>query len=323
VIAARILATASLLPGEARSTASLVAALPGRDAADIERKTGIRARHWITPGERAADLGAAVLRDALARAGLDATALRRVIFVTSTGGDALIPANANAVCEALGVDGTCDAFDLNNACMGFLSAFDLAARSVATGVGPCAVVVVETLSPFLSPDDPRPYLVLADAAAAVILGTAGAGEGVLASHLRNRGSLRGSVTLRHPGLSAPPARIEFTASHDELTSLANEALRASADHVLREAGVSLDDVTWVVPHQPNGRMLDKIAAHLGVAPAKIVPVVADIGSVGAASIPVSLDRLFRTRDVRPGDTILLVGVGAGMAYGAALYRVGS
>ncbi len=321
MIAARILATASRLPGDPRSTASLVAALPGRDAADIERKTGIRSRHWITPGDRATDLGAAVLRDALSLAGLDAAALRRVIFVTSTGGDMLIPANANALCEAMGLDDTCDAFDVNNACMGFLSAFDVAARSVATGLGPCAVVVVETLSPFLSPDDPRPYLVLADAAAAVVLGPARPGEGVLASHLRNRGSLRGSVTLRHPGLSPPPARIEFTASHDELTQLANEALRASAERVLGEAGLTLDDVTWVVPHQPNGRMLDKIAAHLGVAPAKIVPVVAEIGSVGAASIPVSLDRLYRTRDVRPGDTLLLVGVGAGMAYGAALYRV--
>lgn len=321
MIPARVLATASLLPGPARTTAALTAALPGRDAADVERKTGIRARHWVAPGERAAHLGAAVTRDALARAGLAATELRRLIFVTSTGGDELIPANANAVCEALGLDGSCDAFDLNNACMGFLSAFDVACRAAATGLAPTAVVVVETLSPYLSPDDPRPYLVLADAAAAVIVGPGRPGEGVLASHLGNRGALRGSVTLRHPGLTPPPARIEFAASHDELTKLANEALRASAERVLREAGVSLDDVAWVVPHQPNGRMLDKIAVHLGVAPEKIVPVVAEVGSVGAASIPVSLDRLFRTRDVKPGDHVLLAGVGAGMAYGAALYRV--
>jgi 3-oxoacyl-[acyl-carrier-protein] synthase-3 len=321
VIPARILATASRLPGSPRPTAALAAALPGRDPADIERKTGIRARHWVAPGERATDLGAAVARDALAQAGLAPDALRRVIFVTSTGGDALIPANANAVCEALGLDGSCDGFDVNNACMGFLSAFDLACRSVATGLGPCAVIVVETLSPFLSPDDPRPYLVLADAAAAVIVGEGRPGEGVVATHLANRGALRGSVTLAHPGLSPPPARIAFSASHDELTQLANQALQASAAQVLREAGVTLDDVAWVAPHQPNGRMLDKIAAHLGVAPEKIVPVVAEVGSVGAASIPLSLDRLFRTRDVRPGDHILLVGVGAGMAYGATLFRV--
>lgn len=321
MIPARILGTASLLPGPARTTGELAAAL-GRDAADVERKTGIRARHWVDPGARCADLGASVLRDALARAGLRPEDLRRVILVSSTGADQLIPATANAVCEALGLDGTCDAFDLNNACMGFLSAFDVAARSVATGLGPVAVVVTEALSPYLSPQSPRPYLVLADAFAAVIVGAGRPGEGVLATSLGNRGALRGSVTLRHPGLAAGPARIEFTATNDELTGLATEALRESTDAVLRASGCALDDVAWVVPHQPNGRMLERIIAHLGVPAHKVIPVVAEVGSVGAASIPVGLDRLLRTRDVRPGDRVLMAGVGAGMAYGATLYRVG-
>jgi 3-oxoacyl-[acyl-carrier-protein] synthase III len=317
----RILGTSSLLPGPAVPTRDLAHALGGRDAADLERKTGITSRHWITPGTRASELGAAVLRDALDRAGLAATELRRVIFVSTSGGDMLCPATANDVCLALGLDGTCDCFDVNNACMGFLSAFDIAARSVATGLSPVGVVVVETLSPFLSPENPRPYLVVGDAAAAAVFGPARPGEGVLSFRAGNRGKLNGSVTIGHPGLTGARELIQFGASHEELTAFATAALKDSADAVLRDAGCTLDDVAWVLTHQPNGRMLERIIEHLGVPSHKVVPVVREIGSVAAASIPVSLDRLLRTRDVKPGDRVLIAGVGAGMSYGALLYQV--
>src|SRR4029079_12129923 len=90
-----------------------------------------------------------------------------------------IPATANAVLDGAGVPSTCDAFDVNNACMGFLSAFDVAARSVATGRHPVAVVTVETLSRYVRPEAPRPYLVLGDAAAAIVMGEAANGEGIV------------------------------------------------------------------------------------------------------------------------------------------------
>ncbi len=320
MIPARILGTSSHLPGEAVSTATLAARM-GRDAADLERKTGIHSRHWMPPDTRAADLGARVLREALDAANVRATDLRRVIFVSTSGGDMLCPATANDVCLALGLDGTCDCFDLNNACMGFVSALDVAARSVATGLGPVAIVVAETLSPYLTPEIPRPWLVVGDAAAAAIIGPARANEGILAIRTGNRGRLNGSVTIGHPGRTLQREMIQFAASHDELTGYATAALKECSDAVLAEAGVTLDDVRWVLTHQPNGRMLERITAHLGVAPEKVVPVVQEIGSVAAASIPVSLDRLLRTRDVKPGDRVLMAGVGAGMSYGALLYQV--
>jgi 3-oxoacyl-[acyl-carrier-protein] synthase III len=79
---------------------------------------------------------------------------------------------------------------------------------------------------------------------------------------------------------------------------------------------------WVLPHPPNGAMLDRILDAFCLDPARVVRVVDEVGSVGAASIPVSLDRLLRTRPVRPGDRILMAGIGAGIARGAVLYRVG-
>ncbi len=324
MIPVRILGTASLLPGRALPTAELAAAAaPGRDPEQIVARTGIATRHFAPAGATAAGLGVEVLRAALDDAGIDATALRRIIFVSSTGGDVLGPANANAVAAGLGLDDTCDAFDLNNACMGFLAGLDVAARSVATGLGPVAVVVVETLSRYLTPAKYRPYLVFADAAAAAVFGEARPGEGVIASSLRNRGSLRGIVTLAHPGVVPGPVYIEFAASNDALMQSALECIRSATDEVLGAAAITLDEIEWFLPHQPNGAMLERIVGDLGVRPERVVPVVQDIGSVAAASIAVSLDRLRRTRPVRPGDRVLMAGVGAGTAYGAILLQVGS
>jgi 3-oxoacyl-[acyl-carrier-protein] synthase III len=100
-----------------------------------------------------------------------------------------------------------------------------------------------------------------------------------------------------------------------------DALSRSAQAVLVPAGHTMDSVDWVLPHQPNGVMLEAIVQALGVPPEKIVPVVQDVGNPVAVSIPVSLDRLFRTRPVKPGDRILMIGIGSGVSYGAALYRV--
>jgi 3-oxoacyl-(acyl-carrier-protein) synthase III len=322
MIPARILGTGSLLAGRRMTTGELVArALPGKDPAAIEERIGIATRLWLEPGTDAAATGAKALAGALEMAGLEARALRRIVFVSSTGGDHLIPATANAVAEKLGLDDTCDGFDVNNACTGFLSAFDLAARSVATGLGPVAIVAAETFSRYLPPDRPRPYLVLGDAAAAVVLGEARRGEGVVASHLRNSSALRGRVTMAHPGRTGAPPFLDFQASYDELTDSAFEAIAKSARAACAEAGLGLAEVEWFLPHQPNGRMLERVVDGLGVPRERIVSVVEEIGSVGAASVPVSLDRLLRTRAVRPGDRLLLSAVGAGTGYGSILYRV--
>jgi 3-oxoacyl-[acyl-carrier-protein] synthase III len=326
MIPVRILGTASAMPGRVVTTAELATAL-GREPHLLEARTGIHTRHWAAPGTRMAEVGAEVLRRALGAAGLEARALRRLIFVNSTGGDALIPATANQIAAALGLSGSCDAFDLNNACMGFLTAFDLAARSIATGLGPVAIVTVELLSRAVSPESPRSYLVLGDAAAAAVLGPVREGdsglEGVLGSVLSNNGALPPDTVLAHPLMTDQPEQVQFHAGREEIRRIALDALASATHAVLAQAGVPLGEVEWVLPHQPNGSMFQSVLEVLGVDPARTVPVVQEIGSVGAAAIPVSLDRLLRTRPVRPGDRILMTGVGAGVAQGALLYRVGS
>ncbi|HEY2387929.1 MAG TPA: 3-oxoacyl-[acyl-carrier-protein] synthase III C-terminal domain-containing protein [Candidatus Binatia bacterium] len=318
----RISGSASVGPGRAVSTAELVARLATpRDAADVERRSGIASRYFADAGASSAEVGATVLRRALDEAGLAPEALARIIFVCSLGGDMLFPATANVVAAKLGLAGTCDCFDLNNACMGFLTALDIAARGIATGEGPVGIVSVELPSRFITPDDPRPYLVFGDAAVAAVVEPARGSGGILASWLRNDGLAFGNVRLGHAGLTGHPETIRFTAPSARMSEEAVEAVRRATAAVLDAAALTLDDVQWILPHQPNGTFLDTITAALGAPAARVMRMVHEFGSVGSASMPVSLDRLLHTAPVRPGDRVLMVGVGAGISSGAVLLEL--
>lgn len=322
MISVRILGTGTAFPGRPIPTAEVVArSMPGKDPATIEAKTGIRSRHWAEPGALMSDLAASALRDAVTAAGIAPADLRRVILVTATGGDSIGPATANAVIHTLGIDNRCDGFDLTNACMGFVTAFDVAARSVATGVGPVGIVAVELMSRFIRPEDPRPYVVFGDGAAAAVLGPGRPGEGVLGSFAGNDGGNGGTVYSAHPMLTRRVEAVKFAVPNADMGRIVIDAIQRSARAVLDQCGEDLAAVDWVLPHQPNGAMLDTMVEALGIDRARFVPVVDEVGSVVSASIPTSLDRLMRTRAVKAGDRILMIGVGSGLSYGAILYRV--
>lgn len=292
----------------------------GSSEEELVEKTGIRTRRWLGPGETPVSLAAAAVRRALDAARLEPAQLKRLIFVSSTGGMQLIPATANNLLEELGIRDCCDGFDVNNACMGFLTSLDLAARCAATGLAPVCVVASESLSRHLTTDDPRPLLVLADASAAAIVNVASRG-GILDASLGNNGLHRGSVTMAHPGLTGDKETIGFADSNREISRVALQGLTRCAGQVLSRSGMTMEQVDWFVPHQPNGSMLDKLMSGLGIPEDKVVKVVQEIGSVGAASIAVGLDELLRRKPVKPGDRVLMFGVGAGMSYGALLWEV--
>jgi 3-oxoacyl-[acyl-carrier-protein] synthase III len=321
MFAVRILGTGSVLPGIPRSTAELVAeAAPGRDVDAIVARTGIAQRYYARPEDTTTSVAAETIRHALEAAGIRAEDLRRLILATSYSGDFLCPATANAIADELGLRNSCDCFDVNNACMSFFTAFDLGVRSVATGVSPVAIVAAELTSRGVVPSDPRPYLVMGDAAGAAILGEARPGEGVEGIRTGNDGAHRGNVTLAHPVYTGKKETIHFHETAEDMTALALALIDRCVGGALDDAGLEMADIDWVVPHQPNGPMLGRIIEHLGVGWDRVIPVVREIGSVSAASIAVGLDRLWSSGRVGPGERVLIVGVGAGVSYGAAVYR---
>lgn len=316
-IPCRILGTGSALPSRCVTTDELLPiAFPGRNHDDLRAKVGIRTRYWLGEGDTATSLCVNAVRQALDMAGLHPRELSRILFVTQTGGDYGIPANANHIAAALDIDDTYDAFDLNNTCTGFLTGLDIAARSVATGMGPVAVIAVETFSRNLTPQDPRAMMVFADGAAACILGPSDhADEGVLAIHLRNNAMLRGRIIHEHP---QPGLYYKFAPTGKELADAAIACIGGASREVMRVAGRGPDEVDWFLPHQPNGPLFAGIAAAAGFGEDKLFPVVDEVGSLGAASSPYSLDKAIRAGAVKSGQTLLLAAVGSGTSYGAVL-----
>lgn len=297
-------------------------AFPDREPEDLVRRTGINSRYWADPDTPLAELATEVLAKALDDAGVQPQALSRIIIANCTGSEFAFPGVASRVAHGLGLTGECDSFDVNNACMGFLTALDLAARSVATGMGPVGVVAIELCSRHIRPEDPRPYIVFGDGVAAAVIGPSEHGAGIVASHLRNDGSLGGNAILRNPALAGRPEYIEFPTSAGRITEIALSKVQGAATAVLKQAGLQMKDIDWVLPHQPNGSMLDKMIETLGVDPQRTIKVVHEIGSVGSSAMPISLDRLRRGPGLKPDQHVLMVGVGSGVSYGAIIYRSG-
>ncbi|MDD9971744.1 MAG: ketoacyl-ACP synthase III [Myxococcales bacterium] len=323
MIRCSLLGTGSLLPGRPVSSREVAKrAVPPLAPEFIEQRAGIVKRHWVEPGTRSAPLGAEVLRQALSSAGMDAKELRRILFVASTGGDWLIPATATRIVHELGLTGQCDALDINNGCVGFLSALDLASRSVATGCGPVAIVTVEIFSDMLMPDEPRCYAIFGDAAAAVVVGPGAGDDGLLGSRLGSDPTLGLTASMEHPRFSGRVHPLRFGISNRTMSEEAVGYLVRAAREALSEAELSVADIDWVLPHQPNGNMFDQIIAALEVPAERTVKLVGEIGSTGAASIPVALDRLVRTGQLHASSKLLLVSVGAGVSYGAVVVTAG-
>ncbi|MDD9941637.1 MAG: ketoacyl-ACP synthase III [Myxococcales bacterium] len=323
MIPVSLLATSSMLPGRPITSEEVAArAIPPLDPGYAKERAGIVRRHCVERETRSAPIAAGLLRQALAAADMDARDLRRIVFVSSFGGDWLAPSTASRVTDELGLSGQCDCFDLNNACIGFLSGLDVAARSVATGLGPVAVVVVEILSDMLTPEDRRCLAVFGDAAAAVVLGPGSAEYGVLGTSLHNDPTPGLTVYLKHPRWTGAMEPLRFGMGNRAMAEAAVGYMVGAARQALAQAGMRIHDVDWILPHQPNGPMFDQTLDALEVPRHKAIKLVHEIGSTGAAAIPFSLDQLVQ-RGVRPGDTVLMVGVGGGAGYGATVLRVGN
>jgi 3-oxoacyl-[acyl-carrier-protein] synthase III len=324
MISVALLGTGRVLPGRSVTTREVAAlATPPLDAQRLEQRTGIQTRSWVEPGTRAAPIGAQALRQALDAARLIASDLKRIIFVSSSGGDWLSPSTASLIALELQLTGQCECLDLSNGCVGFLTAFDLAARCVATGLGPVAVVTVELFSDIIVPEEPRCFAIFGDAAGAVVLGQGSKDEGVLGVSLRTDPTPGLTAFIEHPRWTGKLQPVRFGLSNLAMSEGAIALLVGAANEALAVSGLDIGDIDWVLPHQPNGFMLDRIIEALGAPNDRTVRIVAETGSIAAASIPFSLDVLVRSGRVRRNHTVLMVSVGGGASYGALVLRVGA
>ena len=317
----RITGTGSYLPPRRLTNADLAAELAARgletsDAWIVER-TGIRARHFADDGVFSSDLGLEAAKKALDAAGRTANDVDLIIVATSTP-DMVFPSTACILQNKLGANG-CAAFDVQAVCSGFVYALTVADSMVKTGAAKCALVVgAEIFSRILDFNDRTTCVLFGDGAGAVLL-EASDTPGILSSDLHADG--------KHVGILCVPGHVSGGAIlGDPLLKMDGQAvfklavglLESAARATLTKAGLTEADIDWLVPHQANIRIMQSTARKLKLPMDKVVITVDQHGNTSAASIPLALDVGVRSGQIKPGQTLLLEGVGGGFTWGALL-----
>ncbi|MFI1979016.1 3-oxoacyl-ACP synthase III family protein [Streptomyces wedmorensis] len=326
-----ILGTGSYLPERVVTNDDIVARVPNTSAEWIESRTGILSRRYAAPDEAASDLAVHAARAALDQAGLAAERLDFVIVSTTTG-DAPIPATSSLVQRALGAhQAAC--FDINIACTGFMSALAVARAFVALRPETKALVIgTDVYTRFVDFEDRATSVLFGDGAGAAVVGALpgavpGAERGLLDIELVGRGDAHELISMEAGG-SRRPASAETVADGGHLLRMQGRGVKDFVlDNVpgvlaglLKRCGQEASDVHHFVPHQANGTLVTALAAASGLDGAHTHLPLRHSGNIGSASVPVALDEANRSGALRDGDLVLLAGFGAGMAVGAGLLR---
>ena len=320
----RISGTGSYLPPHRLSNADLVRelALKGVDTSDewIVERTGIRARHFAAADVGCSDLALHAATSALQAAGVQAAAIDLIIVATSTP-DMIFPSTACILQHKLGASGGA-AFDVQAVCSGFVYALSIADSMIQTGAASKALVVgSEIFSRLLDFTDRTTCVLFGDGAGAVVL-EASDTPGILATDLHADGKhvdilcVPGSVSGGQV-VGSPLLRMDGQA----VFKLAVGVLEASARTVLAKADKSASELDWLIPHQANIRIMQSTAKRLKLGMDHVMVTVDQHGNTSAASIPLALDAGVRSGNIRPGQLVMLEGVGGGFTWGAVLLNL--
>ena len=285
----------------------------------IVERTGIRERRIAARDEALSDIALPAARDALARAGLEGKDIDLLIVATVTP-DMAFPSTAAILANTLGATDAA-AYDLSAGCTGFMYALAQAYGMLAAGLAKRALVVGgDILSRILDWEDRSTLVLFGDGAGAVVLEVVPE-RGFLGFELGADGA--GGANLWLPGSGSrifddPDRYVKMNGR--EVFKFASRVLVQSAQDLLAECGVTIDDVDLYVPHQANVRIIDHATRKLGVPSDKVVVNVDRYGNTSSGSIPLALADAAADGRLRPGGLVLMTGMGAGLTWGSALIR---
>jgi 3-oxoacyl-[acyl-carrier-protein] synthase III len=293
----------------------------------VEKRTGIQERRYAAPDEALSDLAVNAGEMALSRLGFSRDRIGLVVLATSTP-DHMLPPSAPLVAHRLGLTGA-GAIDMAGACGGFLYALAFADSFVRAHRVPVLVIAANILSRRTNPDDRKSVVLFSDGAGAAVIAPSGRpGSGVAGLHLTSDGSAYDLIKIPTGGSRQP---FNAGASNNEtlmqisdgraVFAKATEMMASSARRALDAARLSLDDVTYWVPHQANARIISATALKLGIDKSKALSSVALYGNSSAATIPLTLSLAAENGAFKPGDIFLLCAAGAGLTGGALVYRL--
>lgn len=315
---AQILGTGSYLPANRVTNDDLAQKIDTSDEW-ITTRTGIKARHIAAENEKTSDLAAAAARLALADANVSPDEIDLIIVATATP-DMQFPSTATIVQHKLGISG-CPAFDVQAVCAGFMYALTTANAYIKSGMATKVLVIgADVFSRILDWNDRATCVLFGDGAGAVVLG-ASETRGIIGSQLHADGAY---LDLLNVPAQMNAGRIDgepfVKMDGPGVFKFAVKQLAAVADEVIQQAGLTPNQINWLVPHQANKRIIDATAKHLGLNMDKVILTVQEHANTSAASIPLALDAGIKDGRIVRGQNVLLEGIGGGFAWGAVLIQ---
>lgn len=330
-----------MLPERTESIEEIAARFPNWPLERIAEKTGIRARHVASDDECASDFGVIAAKRLFDKTGIAPSDIDYLIFCTQTP-DYLAPTTACIVQERLGLGTHIGALDINLGCSGYIYALGVAKALIESGQSKTLLLITaDTYSKFVHPGDKSVRALFGDAAAATLLtdrdaeGTPRIGPFVYGTDGRGAEDLIVPTSGMRKRADVADAE-EYTDRHGNTRSANNIFMngRAVIEFTLREvpravhetcekAGITLDDVDAVVPHQASAMVLAGIRERLDLPEDKFVVCMEDIGNTVSCSVPIALKRGVLSGQIKPGALVLLVGFGVGLSWGATLVRLPS
>ena len=288
----------------------------------IRSRSGIERRHIAGPGETTSVLATRAAERALASAGLTGADIDAIILATSTA-DLTFPSAATMVQHAIGMKGGF-AFDIQAVCAGFVYALTNANALILAGAAERVLVIgAETFSRLMDWTDRSTCVLFGDGAGAVVLeARPGAGSaadrGILATDLHSDGAYRELLYVDGGVSTGQIGHLRMQGK--EVFRHAVEKLAETAHAALDKAGLGAGDVTWIVPHQANLRIITATAQRMQVPMERVVVTVQDHGNTSAASIPLALSVGVERGQITPGDVVVTEAIGGGLAWGAVDLR---
>ncbi|MEM7096424.1 MAG: beta-ketoacyl-ACP synthase III [Actinomycetota bacterium] len=302
----RITGWATAVPDRVVTNHELAEMMDTSDEWIVER-TGIHERRW---GGTTHDLSVESGKAAIARAGLTPDDIDVVVLSTTTP-DKRVPASASVVQDSLGITG--GAFDVNAACSGFVYGLAVGDGMISTGAQNVLVIGTDTLTQITDMEDRSTAIIFADGSGAMVLSaTEGAGN-VLSWSLGSDGSLERLLYAEHHG--------------GNLIMIGKEVFRHAVNYMvgtsrdaMEKAGVTIDDISLIVPHQANIRIIQAATKRLGASMDNVAVAMDKYGNTSSASIPLAFGDAEAAGRIQPGELILMTGFGAGMSSASAVIR---
>lgn len=292
----------------------------------ITTRTGIKQRHKAAENEYTSQFGTQAAKKALEKANLKPEDIDLIVCATTTP-DQIMPSTGALIQAQLGATNAAG-MDIFAACSGFLYGISMVESMIRTEQIKHALVIgAEVLTKYVDYTDRSTCVIFGDGAGAAVLGPVGEGKGILATKIRSDGRYE-------EALYAPGGGTKLGTTHDtinnrdhffkmkgnELFKVAVRSMAEISQEMLTKAGLTVDDVDLVVPHQANQRITDAVASRLGVPEEKVFSNIAEHGNTSSASIPIALDECLDSGKIKPGSLVLLTAFGGGATWGATVIR---